>query len=254
MLAPELNAAAIRAATGSSANHNRPCRSVVTDIVSGATRSAGESAIGAAGFNVSGDRLLTTQSLEVTSGTTPRCRRARRRETATCRTQPIGSAEHHRAAHSTFTAQGSTHVGDRNPQHDGGPMQTRLNVDRVHHFPELPGNIAVRLGRGEGPFGVDIGQAHRHRSRSLHLRQRQIGSDGNLPCLPDAFRRSGKEATPQVLITALQGVPKSQCVHRRHCHPLCVNGIETADCVSPHRAHTAHASTVKRRRACGIAK
>src|ERR1700754_3428566 len=86
--------------------------------------------------------------------------------------------------------------------------------------------------------------AHRNHSCSLHLRQRQVGSDGNLPCLPDAFHRSGKEATPEVLITTSQ-VPKSQSIHRPHSHLLCVNGIKLPIATPPSPDVHRLATTVK---------
>jgi hypothetical protein len=61
LLAPELEADAIRAATGAFANHERLCQSVVADIVNGAPSIRSGNAIGAQEVTVSADQLLTTR-------------------------------------------------------------------------------------------------------------------------------------------------------------------------------------------------
>ena len=70
-------------------------------------------------------------------------------------------------------------VDGRDPVNERRVEQATRGVDKTVDLEELSGDHGVGLAGGQHPVRIGVGDAHRRRSRPLHLGQRQVTSGAN---------------------------------------------------------------------------
>ena len=115
---------------------------------------------------------------------------------------------------------------------DGRAHDVRWRLAHPHHGDEGARDRGVVLGRRPQPAQVGVDGPHARRPAAVHLGQRQVGPDRQLPRVVDGGGGGAEEPAREVALPALQALAQRDRLGGGDCHSLPVGRVERADGVA----------------------